>query len=73
LREKITFNKVEAITTLSREPRTLRRIMGQMGLGSRNAPIVGSADEVANELTSWSRCRRARFNLSRIVTSETLD
>jgi long-chain alkane monooxygenase len=53
--EKTTFNKVEAITTLSHEPWTLRRIIGQMGLGSRNAPIVGSADEVANELTSWSR------------------
>ncbi len=30
---------VEAITTLSREPWTLRRIIGQMGLGSRTAPI----------------------------------
>jgi alkanesulfonate monooxygenase SsuD/methylene tetrahydromethanopterin reductase-like flavin-dependent oxidoreductase (luciferase family) len=44
---------VEAITTLSREPWTLRRIIGQMGLGSRNAPIVGSAEEVADELIAW--------------------
>jgi FMN-dependent oxidoreductase (nitrilotriacetate monooxygenase family) len=65
---------VEAITTLSREPWTLRRIIGQMGLGSRNAPIVGSAEEVADELIAWvEEADVDGFNLSRIVTPETLE
>jgi long-chain alkane monooxygenase len=65
---------VEAITTLSREPWTLRRIIGQMGLGSRNAPIVGSAEEVADELMAWvEEADIDGFNLSRIVTPETLE
>lgn len=64
---------VEAITRLSREPWTLRRIIGQMGLGSRNAPIVGSAEEVADELIAWvEETDVDGFNLSRIVTPETL-
>ena len=62
---------VEAITTLSREPWTLRRIISQMGLGSRNAPIVGSAEEVADELIAWvEETGIDGFNLSRIVTPE---
>ncbi|MDR3531052.1 MAG: LLM class flavin-dependent oxidoreductase [Rhodopila sp.] len=65
---------VEAITTLSREPWTLRRIIGQMGLGSRNASIVGSADEVADELIAWvEETGIDGFNLSRIVTPESLE
>jgi FMN-dependent oxidoreductase (nitrilotriacetate monooxygenase family) len=65
---------VEAITRLSREPWTLRRIIGQMGLGSRTAPIIGSADEVADELISWVRETDVDgFNLSRIVTPESLE
>jgi len=65
---------VEAITTLSREPWTLRRIIGQMGLGSRIAPIVGSADEVADELIAWvEETGVDGFNLSRVVTPETLE
>jgi len=65
---------VEAITTLSKEPWTLRRIIGQMGLGSRNAPIVGSADEVADELIAWvEETGIDGFNLSRIVTPEGLE
>lgn len=43
---------IEAITTLSPEPWTLRRIIGQMGLGSRTPPIVGAADQVVDELIS---------------------
>jgi FMN-dependent oxidoreductase (nitrilotriacetate monooxygenase family) len=65
---------IEAITTLSREPWTLRRIIGQMGLGSRNTPIVGSAEEVAAELIDWvEETGVDGFNLSRIVTPETLE
>jgi long-chain alkane monooxygenase len=65
---------VEAITTLSKEPWTLRRIIGQMTLGSRNAPIVGSAEEVAAELIAWvEETGIDGFNLSRIVTPESLE
>jgi FMN-dependent oxidoreductase (nitrilotriacetate monooxygenase family) len=59
---------VEAITTLSREPWTLRRIIGQMGLGSRNAPIVGSAEEVADELIQ-SKPRRYPGNAGGLCRS----
>jgi FMN-dependent oxidoreductase (nitrilotriacetate monooxygenase family) len=65
---------VEAITKLSREPWTLRRIIGQMGLGSRNAPIAGSAEDVADELIAWvEETGIDGFNLSRIVTPESLE
>jgi long-chain alkane monooxygenase len=43
---------VETLTTLSAEPWTLRRIISRMGLGSRNPAIVGSAEEVADDLIS---------------------
>lgn len=63
----------EAITRLSAEPWTLRRIVGQMGLGSRTPPIVGSAAEVADELIGWvEETDIDGFNLSRIVTPESL-
>jgi FMN-dependent oxidoreductase (nitrilotriacetate monooxygenase family) len=65
---------VESITSLSTEPWTLRRIIGQMGLGSRNAPIIGSAEDVADELIAWvEETGIDGFNLSRIVTPETLE
>ena len=38
---------------MSAEPWTLRRIVGRMGLGSRNPAIVGSAEEVADDLIAW--------------------
>jgi FMN-dependent oxidoreductase (nitrilotriacetate monooxygenase family) len=64
---------LESITRLSAEPWTLRRIIGQMGLGSRNPPIVGSAEEVADDLIAWvEETGVDGFNLSRIVTPESL-
>jgi long-chain alkane monooxygenase len=64
---------VEAITTLSAEPWTLRRIIGQMGMGGRLPPIVGSAEGVADELIAWvEETGIDGFNLSRIVTPESL-
>jgi long-chain alkane monooxygenase len=60
---------VETLTTLSAEPWTLRRIISGMGLGSRNPAVVGSAEEVADDLTSWvEETDIDGFNLSRIVT-----
>jgi long-chain alkane monooxygenase len=65
---------IESITKLSSETWTLRRIIEQMGLGSRNAAIVGSAEEVADELIAWVEETGADgFNLSRVVTPETLE
>src|SRR5262250_467998 len=65
---------VDTLTTLSTEPWTLRRIVGRMGLGSRNPAIVGSAEEVAQDLISWvEETDIDGFNLSRIVTPEGLE
>jgi FMN-dependent oxidoreductase (nitrilotriacetate monooxygenase family) len=64
---------IEAITRPSAEPWTLRRLIGQMGLGSRTPPIVGSAEEVARELIGWvDETDIDGFNLSRVVTPESL-
>src|SRR5262244_2581615 len=65
---------VETLTTSSTEPWTLRRIVSRMGLGSRNPAIVGSAEEVAEDLISWvDETDIDGFNLSRIVTPEGLE
>ncbi len=65
---------VETLTTRSAEPWTLRRIIGGMGLGSRNPAIVGSAEEVADDLIAWvEETDIDGFNLSRIVTPEGLE
>jgi len=65
---------VETLTTLSTKPWTLRRIASRMGLGSRNPAIVGSAEEVAEDLISWvDETDIDGFNLSRIVTPEGLE
>jgi FMN-dependent oxidoreductase (nitrilotriacetate monooxygenase family) len=73
-RNNANNSAIEAITSLSTEPWTLRRLIGQMGLGSRNAPIVGSAYEVADELIAWvEETGIDGFNLSRIVTPESLE
>jgi long-chain alkane monooxygenase len=64
---------VEAITRLSPEPWTRRRIIDRMGLGSRIPPLVGAADEVAEELIGWvADTDIDGFNLSRTVTPESL-
>lgn len=65
---------LEAITIRSKEPWTLRRIIDRMVLGSRNAPIVGAPDEVADALQSWvEETDIDGFNLSRVVTPEGLE
>ena len=58
----------------SSETWTLRKIFGRKGLGSRNAPLVGSAEEIADELQSWVEDTDIDgFNLSRVVTPEGLE
>ncbi|HTV44927.1 MAG TPA: LLM class flavin-dependent oxidoreductase [Stellaceae bacterium] len=64
---------VEAITRSSAQPWTLRQIIDRMGLGSRNPPIIGSAEEIADELISWVvETDIDGFNLSRTVAPESL-
>ncbi|HLG82354.1 MAG TPA: LLM class flavin-dependent oxidoreductase [Bradyrhizobium sp.] len=65
---------LEALTTRSSEQWTLRKLLGEMGLGSRTKPFVGSAEEVADELQSWVEDTGIDgFNLSRVVTPEGLE
>jgi FMN-dependent oxidoreductase (nitrilotriacetate monooxygenase family) len=65
---------VETLTTMSADPWTVRRITDRMGLGSRNPAIVGSAEEVADDLIAWvEETDIDGFNLSRIVTPEGLE
>jgi long-chain alkane monooxygenase len=65
---------LEALTTRSNEQWTLRKLLGEMGLGSRTRPFVGSAEEVADELQSWvEETGIDGFNLSRVVTPEGLE
>ncbi|MBN8920545.1 MAG: LLM class flavin-dependent oxidoreductase [Rhizobiales bacterium] len=64
---------LEAITVRSREPWTLRKIIDQMTLGSRNAPLIGSAEEVADALQTFiDETDVDGFNLSRTVAPESL-
>jgi FMN-dependent oxidoreductase (nitrilotriacetate monooxygenase family) len=65
---------LRAFTIDSSETWTLRKIFGDKGLGSRNAPLVGSAEEIADELQSWVEDTDIDgFNLSRVVTPEGLE
>jgi FMN-dependent oxidoreductase (nitrilotriacetate monooxygenase family) len=65
---------LEALTTRSTEQWTLRKLLGQMGLGSRAMPFVGSAEEVADEMQGWvEETGVDGFNLSRVVTPEGLE
>lgn len=53
---------------------TRRKLLEQMVLGSRQAPWVGSAEEVADTLIGWSEeTGVAGFNLSRTVAPESID
>lgn len=64
---------LEAFTRDSSEVWTLRKIFDK-GLGARNPPLVGSAEEIADELQSWTEeAGIDGFNISRIVTPETLE
>jgi hypothetical protein len=72
----IHYNTLDYWQTLARtaEPCTLRRVIEQIRLGSRVAPIVGSADEVAGELIGLvEETGIDGFNLNRIVTPESLE
>lgn len=53
---------------------TRRKLLEQMVLGSRQAPWVGSAEQIADTLISWSEDTGvAGFNLSRTVMPASID
>ena len=66
-------SNVEALRAAA--PRaTKRALMDRMVLGSRQPPIVGSVDEVAEELIAWvDQADVDGFNLSRTITPECLE
>lgn len=66
-------SNVEALRAAA--PRaTKRALMDRMVLGSRQPPIIGSVEEVADELIAWmDQADVDGFNLSRTVTPECLE
>ena len=66
-------SNVEALRAAA--PRaTKRALIDRMVLGSRQPPIIGSVDEVADELIAWmDQADVDGFNLSRTVTPECLE
>lgn len=67
-------SNVEAMTRSAGAQWTLRKLLEQMPLGSRQAPWVGSAEQIADLMIEWTNeTGVAGFNLSRTVASECLD
>ena len=59
------------LAAMAREGMTKRKLLDRMVLGSRQAPIVGSASEVADALMGWvAEADVDGFILSRTVTPE---
>ena len=52
---------------------TKRKLLEQMTLGSRQPPLVGSAEQVADALMAWTEVGVDGFNLSRTVVPECFD
>ncbi|MDE1157535.1 MAG: LLM class flavin-dependent oxidoreductase [Neorhizobium sp.] len=81
LDEPIETGKTSAITSnveaMSRSagPRwTKRKLLEQMVLGSRQPPMVGTAEEIADRLADWmEKADVDGFNLSRTVVPECFD
>ena len=68
--QAITSN-VAAITRSQGPQWTKRKLLEQMVLGSRQPPIVGSAQQVAEALIAWTEAADVDgFNLSRTVAPE---
>ena len=64
-------SNVEAMTRAAGPQWTKRKLLEQMVLGSRQAPLVGSAERIASELIAWTEETGVDgFNLSRTVAPE---
>jgi long-chain alkane monooxygenase len=67
-------SNVEAMNRSAGPQWTLRQLLAQMPLGSRQPPLVGSADAVAEALIGWTEHAGVDgFNLSRTVVPECFD
>ncbi|AXW47144.1 N5,N10-methylene tetrahydromethanopterin reductase [Ralstonia solanacearum] len=67
-------SNVEAMTRSAGPQWTRRKLLEQMVLGSRQTPWVGSAEQVADLMMSWSEETGVDgFNLSRTVVPECFD
>jgi alkanesulfonate monooxygenase SsuD/methylene tetrahydromethanopterin reductase-like flavin-dependent oxidoreductase (luciferase family) len=67
-------SNVEAMTRSAGPKWTRRMLLEQMVLGSRQAPWVGPAEDIADTLMDWSRDAGIDgFNLSRTVVPECVD
>ncbi len=67
-------SNVEAMTRSAGPRWTRRKLLEQMVLGSRQPPLVGSAEEVADALVAWTEEADVDgFNLSRTVVPECFD
>lgn len=68
------ISNVEAISRSAGPQWTKRKLLDQMVLGSRQPPMVGSAEEIADQLIAWSKQAGVDgFNLSRTVVPECFD
>ncbi|MBC8722162.1 LLM class flavin-dependent oxidoreductase [Paraburkholderia sp. 31.1] len=67
-------SNVEAMTRAAGPQWTKRKLLEQMVLGSRQQPLVGSADKIADDLIAWTEQTGVDgFNLSRTVVPECFD
>jgi long-chain alkane monooxygenase len=67
-------SNVEAMTRAAGPQWTRRKLLDQLVLGSRQAPWVGSAENIAQTMIEWSEQAGVDgFNLSRTVVPECFD
>ena len=67
-------SNVEAVTTRAEQVWTKRKLIDTMVLGSRQAPMVGSPEQIADALAAWvEEADIDGFNLSRTVMPECVE
>ncbi|WP_119941321.1 LLM class flavin-dependent oxidoreductase [Neorhizobium sp. NCHU2750] len=73
-RSAAIVSNVEAMTRTAGPKWTKRKLLEQMILGSRQPPMVGSAEKIADTLADWvDQVGIDGFNLSRTVVPECFD
>lgn len=73
-RSQAIVSNVEAMTRSAGPKWTRRMLLERMVIGSRQTPLIGSAEAIAEELIGWSRDTGVDgFNLSRTVVPECID
>lgn len=67
-------SNVEAMARTAGPQWTTRKLLEQMVLGSRQTPMIGSAEQIADSLAAWAaQADVDGFNLSRTVVPECFD